>query len=103
MTEKVQQIINDIQRKTSVLYHELTSERSKNEQLQAELNELSDRLEQGKQELLQRLSEIEALNLELETSKIQVVSEDSSFARRKDDDIDELVKEIEYCISQLKK
>lgn len=102
MTDRVQQIINDIRRKSTELHQELILERSKNELLRAELKGLGDSLEQSKQELNQHLSDIESLKMELETAKIQVVSEDHSFPKRKDEDIDELVKEIEYCISQLK-
>jgi hypothetical protein len=46
---------------------------------------------------------VNELKSALETANNQVVEVDRPTQGRRDDEIDELVKEIEYCISQLKK
>jgi phage-related minor tail protein len=102
MTERIQHIIDEIRLKSQALHHQLNEEREKNKALSAELHLITERLEVEKQKEEQLLSKIEALSNELETTKSQVV-ETSPPSGKNDEEIDELVKEIEYCISQLKR
>lgn len=109
MTEHIQHIIDEIRSKSQALHYQLNEEREKNTALQSELAVLNERLQSQKQkeeEFLSKennfLSEIAALKMELDAVKSQVV-ENSNPVGRKDEEIDELVKEIEYCISQLKR
>jgi methyl-accepting chemotaxis protein len=103
MTEKIQQIIDDIRQKMAVLDHQLTEVRASNAVLQAELNESNIQLEKSKNEGEILVEAVNELKIALEAANNQVVEVDRPTQGRRDDEIDELVKEIEYCISQLKK
>jgi methyl-accepting chemotaxis protein len=103
MIEKIQQIIDDIRQKMAVLDHQLTEVRANNAVLQAELNESNIQLEKSKNEGESLIEAVNELKIALEAANNQVVEVDRPTQGRRDDEIDELVKEIEYCISQLKK
>jgi Mg2+ and Co2+ transporter CorA len=103
MTDKIQQIIDDISRKAKALHHQLVEERLQNEQLRLEIVELREQLMSTNGQIEGQALEINRLKSELEASKEQVVEKPVVSDKRKDEEIDELVKEIEYCISQLKK
>lgn len=102
MTEHIQQIIEKIRLKVQGLHTQLTEEREKSKEFQAEIALLKENQQLQKQKEDENLSQIASLKLELETSKSQIV-ENSRPIGKKDEEIDELVKEIEHCISQLKK
>ncbi len=102
MTDHIQNIIEDIRNKSIALHQQLLDEREKNGAFQSELQLLTESIELQKQEENKLLEEIVLLREELETTKSQVV-ENSHPSGKKDEEIDELVKEIEHCISQLKK
>ena len=103
MTESIQSIINQISEKARALHGLLVVERennasllSKNEQLQSDLDE--------------KLAEVSRLESKLNEQDKQMVglTEQSSVStaipsRGNAQEIDELVKEIDYCISQLRK
>ena len=103
MTEKIQQIIDEIRHKMAALDHQLKEVRATNVSLQAELTESNNQLEKSKMEGENLSEALNELKSALETANNQVVEVDRPTQGRKDDEIDELVKEIEYCISQLKK
>lgn len=102
MTEHIQHIIEEIRLKSKALHQQLNEERLKNKAFQDELNLLTERLQLQKLEEEKNLSEIAALKSELESTRSQEI-EISHPIGKSDDEIDELVKEIEHCISQLKK
>jgi uncharacterized coiled-coil DUF342 family protein len=102
MTDRIQNIIDDIRHKSAALHQQLLDERNKNSAFQSEVQLLTESIEHQKQEENKLLSEISMLKAELEMTKSQVV-ENSHPTGKKDEEIDELVKEIEHCISQLKK
>lgn len=102
MTEHIQQIIEKIRQKSLALHTQLNEEREKNKEFQAEIAVLKENQQSQKQKEDEHLSEIASLKMELEATKGQIV-ENSRPIGKKDDEIDELVKEIEHCISQLKK
>ena len=102
MTDHIQNIIDDIRHKSLALHQQLLDEREKNSAFQSEVQLLTESIEHQKQEENKLLSEISMLKAELEMTKSQVV-ENSHPTGKKDEEIDELVKEIEHCISQLKK
>jgi hypothetical protein len=81
----------------------LTEVRASNAVLQAELNESNIQLEKSKNEGESLVEAVNELKIALEAASNQVVEVDRPTQGRRDDEIDELVKEIEYCISQLKK
>lgn len=102
MTERIQHIIDEIREKSQAMHKLLTAEREKNLELYVEISELKEQLNQSKLDIEAKTQEIANLNTVVETTKNQVVEVPVSLGR-KDEEIDELVKEIEYCISQLKK
>jgi septal ring factor EnvC (AmiA/AmiB activator) len=102
MTDRIQNIIDDIRHKSAALHQHLLDERDKNSAFQSEIQLLTESIEHQKQEENKLLSEITMLKAELEMTKSQVI-ENSHPSGKKDEEIDELVKEIEHCISQLKK
>lgn len=102
MTDHIQNIIDDIRHKSVALHQQLSDERDKNNAFQSEVQLLTESIEHQKQEENKLLTEISMLKAELEMTKSQVV-ENSHPTGKKDEEIDELVKEIEHCISQLKK
>lgn len=103
MTERIQQIIDEIRQKSEKVHYLLKDERLKNAALLAEIQELKENQEVLKKSENACLTEIKELKMELEVTKSQIVEISGPSIGKKDEEIDELVKEIEYCISQLKK
>jgi uncharacterized protein YigA (DUF484 family) len=103
MTERIQHIMNEIRAKALEIHSELVQERNKNQVLQAQILEKEERLQAAKQLENECLAVIDQLKLDLEVAKNQVVEVSVPQIGRNEEQIDELVKEIEYCIGQLKK
>lgn len=103
MTERIQHIMNEIRAKALEIHSELVQERNKNQVLQAQILEKEERLQAAKQLENEHLAVIDQLKLDLEVAKNQVVEVSVPQIGRNEEQIDELVKEIEYCIGQLKK
>ena len=100
MTEHVQIKIDAIHRKIVKLGSQLLDERAKSADIQEKLRLAESQLQEHVQKEAALKLEIEALKLEVEKSQVVDVfplSED------KEEKINELVKEIDYCISQLKR
>lgn len=102
MTEKIQDTIQEISRKAVRIGEALRSERSKNEILQEEID-------RNKEELAKEITanthlkvEIESLKSALHLAENKVVEAPAPVIGRNEQEIDELVKEIEFCIEQLK-
>jgi len=102
MTEHIQNSISLIKEKVTSLHGQVQQERAQNEELKSEITLLAQQLVALKEENDQLLTAVEQLNSALAAAKSQVVESTPSL-RRSDEQIDELVREIEYCISQLKK
>jgi response regulator RpfG family c-di-GMP phosphodiesterase len=103
MTEKIQLILEEIKLKCKNLHSQLEFERSKNLELKAELDAIS--IENS--HLKERNEEFTQTNLklvtELEATIKQGVEVHNDADGNRNAEIDELVREIEYCITQLKK
>ena len=103
MTESIQSILNQISSKTKSLHGKLVSEREKNASLISENEKLQSKLN----EKLAEISTLESKMIEQEQRLVgqneqsSVLVANPSLGRTQE--IDELVKEIEYCISQLRK
>ena len=102
MTEKIQDTIQEISRKAVRIGEALRLERSKNEILQEEID-------RNKEELAKEITanthlkvEIESLKSALHLAENKVVEAPAPVIGRNEQEIDELVKEIEFCIEQLK-
>lgn len=103
MTEKIQLIIEEIRLKCKELHTQLESERSKSLELRTEL----DALKTENFQLKEKNEEFVQTNLklvsELEATIRQGVGMQNEAKGDRNAEIDELVREIEYCITQLKK
>jgi chromosome segregation ATPase len=102
MTTEIQNLIDQIRAKSISLHVELMNERMKCQTIQLELESLKSELSNQKIKEQDYLTQLSNLTSKLEEAGNQVVEPSKSIAR-KDEEIDELVKEIEYCINQLKK
>jgi glutamate-1-semialdehyde aminotransferase len=102
MTDRLYHIIEEIRTKMLNLSKQLNDERLKYISLKEENVRLEEELAAAKEQ--ERV--LTALNTQLKSevvsAKSQVVEVPVSLVK-KDEEIDELVNEIEYCISQLKK
>lgn len=103
MTERIQHSIDEIRLKSKALHHQLTEERETNKSLLTEIQTLKETEENLKKKEVAYLQEISDLKMALEEAKSQVVEVSVPSVGKTGEEIDELVKEIEYCISQLKK
>jgi hypothetical protein len=103
MTERIQHIMNEIRAKALEFHHELVQERNKNQVLQAHILEKDERLQSAVESENALNAVIDQLKFDLETAKNQIVEVSVPQNGRNEEQIDELVKEIEYCIGQLKK
>jgi chromosome segregation ATPase len=102
MNARIQQIIEEIKAKSLSMHVVLQNERAKSLNQQLEIDSLKVELDDLKINHENLLSQVNLLQAQLEETKGQVVSS-SDVPQRNNEEIDELVKEIEYCINQLRK
>lgn len=100
MTEKIQHIIDDLRSRKRVLDEALDTEKRMRVESEKKVESLNSQLTAFVQEVEDLKHTVTRLQAELEKAKNQVV--DSKPSGNKDVQIDELVREIEYCIGQLK-
>lgn len=102
MTDRLYHIIEEIRTKMLNLSKQLNDERLKYISLKEENVRLEEELAAAKEQ--ERVLTVlnTQLKSEVVSAKSQVVEVPVSLVK-KDEEIDELVNEIEYCISQLKK
>ena len=102
MSDLIFDIIGEIKNKISLLKIQLEEERSRSKLLQNNIDGLNN-------ELSAKQNELDNLNVEVlgyETQSIAKEKQGVLFVEEtnvSDNQIDELVKEIEHCITQLKK
>jgi len=103
MSDKIHQLIKDVRVNFSSMNESLLAEKSKNQELNAVISGLKNQIEALNSENKVLKNEIddfkkqendENKDVKLQTQQTTMVAEES---------IDELVKEIDYCIGQLKK
>lgn len=85
-----------------LLKDQCVQERSKNDELTSENERLKADLAEKSSEISNLQSKVESLKEVQNSAKLQNVNP-SEEEKVSDDQIDELVREIEYCIGQLKK
>lgn len=101
MTERIEQLMSELRSKSLELKNRLKTEQVKQAELEAENRAL-------KQEISAFQSEIEANSKQIQSlsSELELVKNNSGQVPAKQsvskEEIDELVNEIEYCITQLK-
>jgi methyl-accepting chemotaxis protein len=103
MTDSIQSIISQISHKAKGLHNLLVSEREKSANLSSKNQHIQNELDQ-------KTAQIEELEnkLKAQEERLMVLAEQDSGSANSPSvgnthEIDELVKEIEYCISQLRK
>lgn len=101
MSDRIHELVDGIKEKVSLVKSQLASVNSQNASLQNEVETLKTQLAQKGEELDQANSTVSELEAKLITNNEQDVKVFETGVS--EDQIDELVKEIEYCIGQLKK
>lgn len=101
MSDGISLLIEQIGDRAKHFHQQLVAERSKNEQLSNELEKLKSELSQRDSMIEQLNSEIASLRKEINTIKDHTINS-SVRKQMTDDEIDDLVKEIDYCLEQLK-
>ena len=102
MTEKIQDTIQKISRNIVRVGEALRMERSKNEILQEEIDRKNVQLTAEASAIRLLKEEIESLKSALHLAENKVVEVPVPVKGKNEQEIDELVKEIEFCIEQLK-
>jgi uncharacterized coiled-coil protein SlyX len=102
MSDRVYKLIETLKEKTLLLKGECALERSKNNELTAKNQALSTELAEKSitiESLKEQINELMQKHSEVKEQNVGQAEEGGI----SDEQIDELVKEIEYCIGQLKK
>ena len=102
MSDRVSKLIDSIKGKANELHQDLQSERNKSASLENELTALKSELNAKSLEIQTSKDKLAQLGGQLKTLSEQKVDQQSSGADISDEQIDELVREIEFCIAQLK-
>jgi uncharacterized protein YoxC len=102
MSDRVSKLIDSIKGKAVQLHQELQNERTKSAGLENELSALKSDLNAKSAEIQASKEKIAQLGDQLKTLSEQKVDQPTSGADISDEQIDELVREIEFCIAQLK-
>ena len=102
MSDRINQLIDTIREKSILFKDQVASEKSKNEVFAQKVEELENEVVLKTEKVLELNARVTALNEEVKTVKEQKTA-GSDRRHISDEQIDELVKEIEYCIGQLKK
>lgn len=102
MTENLNTLIADIRNRSLQLATDLNNERAMHQVLQAELQQMQAQYQAEQAQVAELKAHIEALNLSLVEAQNKVVEVPVAPLGRNAEDIDALVKEIEFCIEKLK-
>ena len=98
MDQKIHLHIKSISEKANKLIQRFNDVRNENEELTATVKELQEKLGQNQEQLEQVLTE----NIKLNESQSTLKSVNDTSSERSQE-IDQIVREIEVCIDQLKK
>jgi septation ring formation regulator EzrA len=103
MTEQIEKSIEQILEKVKLLHVDLQKERSTRADLSTEINKMrSELLASNEREVILN-NEIDTLKSALLLAEKKVVETPIQTFGKREEEIEELVKDIEYCIEQLKK
>ncbi|MDB3906192.1 hypothetical protein N9355_01825 [Crocinitomicaceae bacterium] len=106
MSARVHQLLDEIRDKSVKLKSQVAAERAKNETLSAEISNLKSAMNSKTEETENLQSKVSELSANIESLKEQSVNSETTGqtgAVLSNEEIDALVKEIEYCIQQLKR
>lgn len=99
MTSEIKTYIEQIAGKTRLLHHLLVAERERSASMLQEVSRLNEVVEQQEQMIASLQNELTTVQTKLTEQREQVQEIPSS---TKEFEIDGLVKEIDFCIQQLK-
>lgn len=102
MTEQISGLVERLQSKFQDLHQQLVAEREKNTALDTELKQARVLLSANQEEISSLNEKVQELQSDLGQLNEQLESQKSEAVKDKDAEIDELVREIDNCISQLK-
>lgn len=102
MSDRVSKLIDSIKGKAVQLHQELQNERTKSAGLEDELAALKGDLNAKSAEIQASKEKIAQLGDQIKTLSEQKVDQSNSGTDISDEQIDDLVREIEFCIAQLK-
>ena len=102
MTEQIQKIINQILSKSNALHKTALEERDKNGFLNLEIERLNKLLSDKNEECFSLSTDLELVQSALYSTENKVIEKPDHTIGKNEQEIDELVKEIEFCIEQLK-
>ena len=102
MTEQIQKIIDQILSKSTALHKIALEERDKNGFLNLEIERLNKLLSDKNEECLTLSTDLELVRSALSLAENKVIEKPVQTIGKNEQEIDELVKEIEFCIEQLK-
>ena len=102
MSDRIHQLVDTIREKSILLKDQVASEKAKNQELEQTIQNLKQEASLKDGKVSELSAKIIELGDDLKTVKEQSITGQEG-AGLSDGQIDELVKEIEYCIGQLKK
>ena len=102
MTEEIQKIIDQILSKSNFLHKIVLEERDKNSHLNIEIERLNKLLSEKNEECLLLSKNLDSVQSALSLTENKVIENPGQTIGKSEQEIDELVKEIEFCIEQLK-
>jgi chromosome segregation ATPase len=102
MTENLNTLIEDIRTRSLQIAAELKAERAQHDVLQGELRRIQELYQAEHAKVTQLETTIEELNVSLAEAQNKVVEVPVATTSRNEEEIDALVKEIEFCIEKLK-
>ena len=102
MTDNIQKIIDQILSKSNFLHKIVLEERDKNSHLNIENERLNKLLSEKNEECLLLSKNLDSVQSALSLAQNKVIENPGQTIGKSEQEIDELVKEIEFCIEQLK-
>lgn len=102
MTDNIQKIIDQILSKSNFLHKIVLEERDKNSHLNIEIERLNKLLSEKNEECLLLSKNLDSVQSALSLTENKVIENPVQIIGKSEQEIDELVKEIEFCIEQLK-
>ena len=102
MTDNIQKIIDQILSKSNFLHKIVLEERDKNSHLNIEIERLNKLLSEKNEECLLLSKNLDSVQSALSLTENKVIENPVQAIGKSEQEIDELVKEIEFCIEQLK-
>ena len=102
MTDNIQKIIDQILSKSNFLHKIVLEERDKNSHLTIEIERVNKLLSEKNEECLLLSKNLDSVQSALSLTENKVIKNPGQTIGKSEQEIDELVKEIEFCIQQLK-